>query len=136
MRAPPFPRARARGQSSSPPLFAQVRSVVFRSATSDGVVYNPVRADRRFLASLSGMNEALSPSSGELRAQLAALDHRGVRHVLLGATQYEHKVFVPAFSARSRRPRWARARARPSLSRALALGARALAALARALSRG
>ena len=44
------------------------------------LVYNPVAPTEEFLRQLDGLGSD------------------GVSHILLGATQYEHKVFVPAFA--------------------------------------
>jgi hypothetical protein len=61
-------------------ITANVRSVVFRMRDNHLLVYNPVAPTDEFLA------------------QLDALDHKGVSHILLGATQYEHKIFVAPFA--------------------------------------
>ena len=61
-------------------ISANVRSTVFRMRDGHLLVYNPVAPTEEFLA------------------QLAALDHKGVSHILLGATPYEHKVFVGPFA--------------------------------------
>ncbi len=63
-------------------ISANVRSTVFRMRDNHLLVYNPVAPTDEFLA------------------QLAALDHDGVSHILLGATPYEHKVFVGPFARR------------------------------------
>ena len=61
-------------------ISANVRSTVFRTKDNHLVVYNPVAPTEEFLA------------------QLDALGSEGVSHVLLGATTYEHKVFVGPFA--------------------------------------
>lgn len=61
---------------------ANVRSTVFRMRDNHLLVYNPVAPTEEFLN------------------QLKSLNHAGVSHILLGATQYEHKVFVGPFARR------------------------------------
>lgn len=61
-------------------ISANVRSTVFRTRDNHLVVYNPVGPTDEFLQQLAGLN------------------HDGVSHILLGATQYEHKVFVGPFA--------------------------------------
>lgn len=61
-------------------ITANVRSVVFRMEDNHLLVYNPVAPTQEFLAMLDG------------------LKHDGVSHVLLGATTYEHKIFVGPFA--------------------------------------
>jgi len=63
-------------------ISANVRSTVFRMRDNHLLVYNPVAPTEEFMQ------------------QLDALDHAGVSHILLGATQYEHKVFVGPFARR------------------------------------
>lgn len=63
-------------------ISANVRSTVFRMRDNHLLVYNPVAPTQEFLD------------------QLASLDSKGVSHILLGATQYEHKVFVGPFARR------------------------------------
>lgn len=59
---------------------ANVRSLAFRMRDNHLLVYNPVAPTDEFMQ------------------QLASLDHAGVSHILLGATQYEHKIFVAPFA--------------------------------------
>lgn len=74
---------------------ANVRSVVFRMRDNHLLVYNPVAPTEEFLE------------------QLAALEHDGVSHILLGATQYEHKIFVGPFARKFPNAKvWAVVRAR------------------------
>ena len=61
-------------------ISANIRSTVFRMRDNHLLVYNPVAPTQEFLQ------------------QLEALHSDGVSHILLGATPYEHKVFVPSFS--------------------------------------
>ena len=61
-------------------ITANVRSVVFRMADNHLLVYNPVAPTEEFLGMLDG------------------LGHDGVSHILLGATTYEHKIFVGPFA--------------------------------------
>ena len=61
-------------------ISANVRSTVFRTRDNHLVVYNPVAPTEEFVR------------------QLDALGSKGVSHILLGATQYEHKVFVGPFA--------------------------------------
>jgi len=61
-------------------ITANIRSVVFRMRDNHLLVYNPVAPTEEFLD------------------QLKALDHAGVSHILLGATQYEHKIYVAPFA--------------------------------------
>jgi hypothetical protein len=61
-------------------ITANVRSTVFRTRDNHLVVYNPVAPTKEFLK------------------QLDALDHKGVSHILLGATTYEHKATVAPFA--------------------------------------
>mmetsp|Transcript_26647 Transcript_26647/g.49053 ORF Transcript_26647/g.49053 Transcript_26647/m.49053 type:complete len:594 (+) Transcript_26647:75-1856(+) len=61
---------------------ANVRSTVFRMRDNHLLVYNPVAPTEEFLK------------------QLKSLNHAGVSHIMLGATQYEHKVFVGPFARR------------------------------------
>ena len=61
-------------------ISANVRSTVFRTKDNHLVVYNPVAPTEEFLS------------------ELKALNSEGVSHVLLGATTYEHKVFVGPFA--------------------------------------
>jgi len=61
-------------------ISANIRSTVFRMRDNHLLVYNPVAPTEEFLQ------------------QLKALDSAGVSHILLGATQYEHKVFVAPFA--------------------------------------
>jgi hypothetical protein len=63
-------------------ITANQRSVVFRMRDNHLLVYNPVAPTKEFLAQLDG------------------LQSKGVAHILLGATQYEHKVFVAPFARR------------------------------------
>ena len=63
-------------------ISANVRCTVFRMRDNHLLVYNPVAPTDEFLA------------------QLKALDSKGVAHILLGATPYEHKVFVGPFARR------------------------------------
>merc|ERR1719161_1754657 len=63
-------------------ISANVRSTVFRMRDNHLLVYNPVAPTEEFIA------------------QLNALDSKGVAHILLGATPYEHKVFVGPFARR------------------------------------
>ena len=61
-------------------ITANVRSVVFRMRDNHLLVYNPVAPTDEFLR------------------QLDALDHAGISHIMLGATTYEHKIFVGPFA--------------------------------------
>jgi hypothetical protein len=61
-------------------ISANVRSTVFRMRDNHLLVYNPVAPTEEFLK------------------QLESLKHDGVSHILLGATPYEHKVFVGPFA--------------------------------------
>merc|ERR1719247_3071282 len=61
-------------------ITANVRSVVFRMSDNHLLVYNPVAPTDEFLQ------------------QLAELKSDGVSHILLGATAYEHKIFVGPFA--------------------------------------
>ena len=61
-------------------ITANVRSVVFRMRDNHLLVYNPVAPTDEFLR------------------QLDSLGHDGVSHILLGATTYEHKIFVGPFA--------------------------------------
>lgn len=61
-------------------ITANVRSVVFRMRDNHLLVYNPVAPTDEFVE------------------QLASLKHEGVSHILLGATAYEHKIFVGPFA--------------------------------------
>jgi len=63
-------------------ITANVRSVVFRMKDNHLLVYNPVAPTDEFLQ------------------QLDALQSDGVSHVMLGATAYEHKIFVGPFARR------------------------------------
>lgn len=63
-------------------ITANVRSVVFRMRDNTLLVYNPVAPTEEFMR------------------QLAALNHNGVSHIMLGATAYEHKIFVGPFARR------------------------------------
>ena len=63
-------------------ITANQRSVVFRMRDNHLLVYNPVAPTKEFLAQLDGLKS------------------KGVAHILLGATQYEHKVFVAPFARR------------------------------------
>ena len=63
-------------------ISANVRSTVFRMRDNHLLVYNPVAPTEEFMQ------------------QLQSLDHAGVSHILLGATQYEHKIFVGPFARR------------------------------------
>jgi len=61
-------------------ISANVRSTVFRMRDNHLLVYNPVAPTDEFMR------------------QLDSLNHAGVAHILLGATPYEHKVFVGPFA--------------------------------------
>lgn len=61
-------------------ITANVRSTVFRMRDGHLLVYNPGAPTKEFLA------------------QLDALNSKGVSHILLGATQYEHKFTVAPFA--------------------------------------
>ena len=61
-------------------ITANVRSLVFRMRNNHLLVYNPVAPTEEFLQ------------------QIDALQHDGVSHILLGATPYEHKIFVGPFA--------------------------------------
>jgi hypothetical protein len=61
-------------------ISANVRSTVFRMRDNHLLVYNPVAPTEEFLRELESLN------------------HAGVSHILLGATPYEHKVFVGPFA--------------------------------------
>merc|ERR1719247_3761166 len=61
-------------------ITANVRSVVFRMKDNHLLVYNPVAPTEEFMQ------------------QLASLNHDGVSHIMLGATAYEHKIFVGPFA--------------------------------------
>ena len=61
-------------------ITANSRCVVFRMRDNHLLVYNPIAPTAEFLAQLDG------------------LKHDGVSHILLGATQYEHKIFTPPFA--------------------------------------
>ena len=61
-------------------ISANVRSTVFRMRDNHLLVYNPVAPTEEFLRQLDGLKSD------------------GVSHILLGATQYEHKVFVGPFA--------------------------------------
>jgi len=63
-------------------ISANVRTTVFRMRNNKLLVYNPVAPTKEFL------NE------------LDSLKSDGVAHILLGATQYEHKEFVGPFTRR------------------------------------
>jgi len=64
-------------------ITANIRATVFRMRDGQLLVYNPVAPTEEFLAQLAAI-----PGS------------KGVAHVLLGATPYEHKVFVGPFARR------------------------------------
>jgi hypothetical protein len=61
-------------------ITANVRCTVFRMRDGRLAVYNP-----------------LAPT-GEFLQQLKSISEKGVAHILLGSTAYEHKVYTPAFS--------------------------------------
>merc|ERR1719171_1446042 len=61
-------------------ITANVRAVVFRMSDNHLLVYTPVAPTDEFLQ------------------QLAELKSDGVSHIMLGATAYEHKIFVGPFA--------------------------------------
>lgn len=61
-------------------ITANVRCTVFRTRDNHLVVYNPLAPTEEFLG------------------QIKSLKHKGVAHILLGSTAYEHKIYTPAFS--------------------------------------
>jgi len=61
-------------------ITANVRSTVFRMRDNHLLVYNPLAPTEEYLRQIDGLN------------------HYGVSHILLGATPYEHKIFVGPFA--------------------------------------